>query len=85
MSSKCDHLDQSRDVQPSSESCEDCVQSGDGWVHLRMCLVCGYVGCCDSSKNRHARAHWEGQGHPLIVSAEPGETWRWCYIDEVYL
>jgi uncharacterized UBP type Zn finger protein len=58
---------------------------GDSWLHLRMCLECGHVGCCDSSKNRHARAHYHETSHPLIQSAERGEDWRWCYIDETYL
>ena len=85
MSAKCRHLDQVQEVQPSGEGCEVCLKTGDRWVHLRMCLVCGHVGCCDSSKNRHARSHWNGTGHPLIQSVEPGETWRWCYEDETYL
>lgn len=84
MKGACSHMDQIRDVQPSAEGCEGCLETGDRWVHLRMCLSCGYVGCCDSSKNRHARAHWEATGHPIIQSVEPGESWRWCYVDEVY-
>lgn len=81
MSSICGHLDQIRDVEPSTEGCEECLRSGSSWVHLRMCLVCGQVGCCDSSVNRHARKHWLDIGHPLIRSIEPGESWRWCYPD----
>lgn len=62
--------------------CEECVQIGDPWVHLRLCLVCGHVGCCDSSKNRHAARHYRHTTHPLIRSIEPGERWIWCYADE---
>lgn len=65
--------------------CKDCIEQGDKWVHLRMCLTCGYVGCCDSSKNRHARQHYRESGHPLIRSIEPKETWRYCYEDGLYL
>lgn len=85
MTERCAHLDQAVAVIPISRGCEACLREGDTWVHLRMCLSCGHVGCCDSSKNRHARAHWETTGHPLIQSAEPGERWRWCYIDSIYL
>lgn len=85
MSGKCTHLDQVQDVAASGEGCTECLRTGDRWVHVRMCLICGQMGCCDSSKNQHARRHWEETGHPLIQSAEPGESWRWCYIDEVYL
>ncbi|MFQ6103045.1 MAG: ubiquitin carboxyl-terminal hydrolase 14 [Candidatus Glassbacteria bacterium] len=84
MATDCSHLDQAQDVTPSMDGCEECLESGDTWVHVRMCLICGHVGCCDSSKNKHARRHYEETGHPLIRSAEPGETWGWCYIDEVY-
>ena len=82
---RCTHLDQVRDTDPTSDGCENCLQEGTGWVHLRACLVCGHVGCCDSSVGLHARKHWETTGHPLIQSAEPGESWRWCYIDETFL
>jgi uncharacterized UBP type Zn finger protein len=63
--------------------CEGCLASGDGWLHLRICLECGRVGCCDDSPNRHATEHAEATGHPLIRSLEPGEDWVWCYVDEV--
>lgn len=63
--------------------CEDCVKIGDTWVHLRLCLECGHVGCCDSSKNKHATKHFHATNHPIVQSIEPGEDWRWCYIDEV--
>jgi uncharacterized UBP type Zn finger protein len=63
-------------------ACEECVKTGDRWVHLRMCLTCGKVGCCDSSKNKHATKHFHITQHPVIRSVEPGERWTWCYIDE---
>jgi hypothetical protein len=73
------------DVVPSASGCEDCLRIGSPWVHLRECLTCGHVGCCDSSPNRHARAHAMVVGHPIVQSFEPGEDWRWCYVDEVYV
>ncbi len=85
MATACTHIDQIRDVSPSAQGCEDCLKTGDSWVHLRMCLVCGHVGCCDSSTNKHATAHFSATGHPVIESAERGEEWAWCYIDEVFL
>jgi uncharacterized UBP type Zn finger protein len=81
----CTHLDQVRDVTPSAEGCEDCLRTGDSWVHLRLCMTCGHVGCCDSSPNRHASAHFRDTEHPLVSSFEPGEHWMWCYVDEVGL
>ncbi|MCL4851611.1 MAG: UBP-type zinc finger domain-containing protein [Bryobacteraceae bacterium] len=83
MAAKCSHLDQVRVTQAAAHECEDCVKTGDRWVHLRMCLVCGHVGCCDSSKNKHATRHFHSTQHPLIRSIEPGERWIWCYVDEV--
>jgi hypothetical protein len=79
----CTHLDVVDDVTPSSQGCEDCIPMGDRWVHLRVCMSCGHVGCCDSSKNRHATAHFHSSEHPLIQSYEPGEDWWWCFVDEV--
>jgi uncharacterized UBP type Zn finger protein len=81
----CSHVDQVEffDVPEDIPGCEDCLVSGDRWVHLRMCQVCGKVGCCDSSPNRHASSHAAEAGHPVMRSAEPGETWSWCFIDEV--
>jgi uncharacterized UBP type Zn finger protein len=80
----CSHLDQVNDVQARTpDGCEECLASGDGWVHLRECLSCGHIGCCDSSKNRHATAHFRTVQHPLIRSFQPGESWGWCYVDEV--
>ncbi|WP_083939171.1 UBP-type zinc finger domain-containing protein [Deinococcus apachensis] len=68
-----------------SEGCEDCRRLSDPWVELRVCLTCGYVGCCDSSKNRHATAHFHAEGHPVMRSFEPGERWAWCYVDQRYV
>jgi uncharacterized UBP type Zn finger protein len=81
----CSHLDQIREVVPSGEGCKECLEMGDKWVHLRLCLACGHVGCCDSSKNRHASRHAEETGHPIVRSFQPGEDWRWCYVDETYV
>lgn len=64
------------------KGCEECLQSGDSWVHLRLCLECGHVGCCDSSKNKHATKHYHRTKHPVVRSIEPGERWMWCYIHE---
>jgi uncharacterized UBP type Zn finger protein len=77
------HLSEIRDVHPSTpDGCEDCLRDGGRWVHLRLCLTCGHVGCCDSSPNRHASAHARQTTHPIVRSFEPGEDWRWCYIDD---
>lgn len=78
----CAHLKDIKNVRPSAKGCEDCLRIGDTWVHLRLCLSCGHVGCCDSSKNKHATKHFQAAHHPLIRSWEPGETWGWCYVDE---
>jgi uncharacterized UBP type Zn finger protein len=82
---KCTHADQVRDVKPHSRGCEDCLKTGDTWVHLRLCMTCGHVGCCDSSKNKHATKHFHSTRHPIVRSIEPGEDWGWCYVDEVEL
>jgi uncharacterized UBP type Zn finger protein len=79
----CVHLTQARNFEPDRHVCEDCVKTGDTWVHLRLCLTCGHVGCCDSSKNKHATKHYHATSHPIIRSIEPGEEWGWCYVDEV--
>lgn len=79
----CSHLDQIVEVTPSGDGCQECLASGGRWLHLRLCLTCGHVGCCDSSPNKHASAHYRETGHPIIRSFEPGEEWRWCYADEV--
>ena len=81
----CAHLDQIRDVKPCTKGCEDCLKTGDTWVHLRLCMTCGHVGCCDESKNKHATRHFHATSHPIIKSLEPGEDWLWCYVDEIAL
>ena len=83
----CTHLDQIliTELPESVEGCEDCLASGDPWFHLRICLECGRVGCCDSSPNRHASAHARQSGHPIIRSIQPGEDWSWCFEDEVMM
>ncbi|MGD0391623.1 MAG: UBP-type zinc finger domain-containing protein [Acidimicrobiales bacterium] len=78
----CNHLAQVQEVEPSSNGCEDCLREGGRWVHLRVCMLCGHVGCCDSSPGRHSTAHFDETGHPLVQSFEPGEDWWWCYVDE---
>ena len=84
--SACTHTEQATVVSaPSEQVCPECVAAGDTWVHLRLCLSCGHVGCCDSSKNKHATAHFNSSGHPIIRSAEPGETWAYCYVDKATL
>jgi uncharacterized UBP type Zn finger protein len=82
---ECRHLDQIREVTPSADGCEDCLRTGGHWVHLRLCLTCGHVGCCDNSAGRHATAHWRATGHPIIRSFEPGEDWAWCFEDDLVL
>jgi hypothetical protein len=78
----CTHLARVRDVTPSSTGCEDCLRDGSWWVHLRICMSCGHIGCCDNSPNRHATAHWRTHDdHSIIRSFEPGEDWWWCYED----
>ena len=79
------HLDQIRDVRPNTDGCEECLKTGDSWVHLRLCLSCGHVGCCDQSKNRHATKHFHDTQHPLIQSDEEGEDWLWCYVDGLWM
>jgi len=81
----CTHVELINDVTPSSQGCEECLKIGDEWVNLRICLICGKVGCCDNSKNKHATRHYHETGHPIIQSFQPGETWRWCYVDEIML
>ncbi|HEU4659019.1 MAG TPA: UBP-type zinc finger domain-containing protein [Capillimicrobium sp.] len=81
----CSHLDQVAFVQPAGpvEGCPQCLAMGATWVHLRMCQVCGQVGCCDDSPNKHATQHFHATGHPIVRSVEPGEHWSWCYVDEL--
>src|SRR5262245_44911557 len=81
----CTHLDRIRvtELPASIAGCEACLKTGDRWVHLRMCLTCGKIGCCDSSPNRHASRHAREDDHPIARSAEPGESWSWCFVDLV--
>jgi len=86
MATPCTHLDQIvDDVTPSGTGCKECLETGERWVHLRLCLQCGHVGCCDSSKNKHATRHYHDTGHMLIRSFEPGEAWRYCYVDDAFM
>ena len=79
----CTHLDKIRNVKPKTQGCEECLKIGSTWVHLRECLECGKVGCCDSSQHKHATAHFHAVKHPIVRSIEPGEDWKFCYIDDV--
>jgi hypothetical protein len=81
----CTHLDRIEivDLPDRVEGCEKCLETGDGWVHLRMCMTCGTIRCCDSSPNRHASKHARASDHPIIRSAQPDEDWSWCFVDEV--
>lgn len=81
----CTHADNLPAVEPSGAGCKECLETGGTWVHLRLCLHCGHVGCCDQSPNRHARWHAGEESHPVVQSFEKGEDWRWCYTDQVYL
>jgi len=81
--SACTHVAGLAEPAPSTlNGCEDCLREGSRWVHLRLCLSCGHVGCCDSSPRRHATAHFHGTGHPVVRSFEAGEDWRWCFVDQ---
>lgn len=81
---ECEHIREAGDPKPRTpQGCEECLKTGDSWVHLRLCLTCGHVGCCDDSKNKHATKHYRAMHHPVIRSFQPGEDWRWCYVDEV--
>lgn len=82
MARPCSHLDEVKTPQPKTSGCEECLKTGDSWVHLRLCESCGHVGCCDSSKNKHATKHFRATNHPVIKSFQPGENWRYCYLDE---
>jgi hypothetical protein len=84
LSDPCEHVHEVkiRSIHRPPRGCEDCLKIGGRWVHLRACLTCGHVGCCDSSPNRHATKHFRGTGHPIVTSGEVGETWAWCYVDD---
>ena len=84
MNDWCEHLEAAGRPQPRTKGCEECLKMGDRWVHLRLCLQCGHVGCCDSSKNKHATKHFHATQHPVVRSLERGESWGWCYLDEVF-
>jgi uncharacterized UBP type Zn finger protein len=81
----CTHLDsvELTELPLSVEGCEECLRDGGKWCHLRICLTCGHVGCCDSSPGRHATAHAESSGHPIMRSIQPGEDWSWCFVDQL--
>ena len=86
----CQHLsrferERATPVHASSRGCKECLEAGDEWVHLRLCMTCGHVGCCDDSPNRHASKHARSSGHPVVASAEPGERWLYCYVDDAYM
>ncbi len=83
MTETCEHAQHLHDVVPSGNGCEECLKMGDTWVHLRLCEICGHVGCCDNSKNKHATMHYHATGHPVIKSFEPGEDWGYCYVHDV--
>lgn len=87
MAAECTHLNQVKVLELPAEiaGCEECLKMGTRWVHLRMCQTCGHIGCCDNSPKKHATAHNHETGHPIIRSAEPGETWSWCYPDELMM
>jgi CPA2 family monovalent cation:H+ antiporter-2 len=78
-------LDGVEPVAPRAQGCEECLKAGAAWVHLRLCLTCGHVGCCDSSPGRHATRHFQKADHPVVASFEPGERWAWCFIDDTEL
>jgi uncharacterized UBP type Zn finger protein len=86
MAPRCTHLDQVKDVTPRTpEGCEECLKTKGWWVHLRLCLSCGHVGCCDQSPGTHATKHYQQARHPIIRSFEPGEDWGWCYVDQLMM
>ena len=84
MTTVCPHIPAAA-AAPRASGCEECLATGGRWVHLRLCLTCGHVGCCDSSPGRHATKHFQTAHHPVVQSLEPGETWGWCYVDEAML
>jgi uncharacterized UBP type Zn finger protein len=83
----CSHLEEiNQNIEPKTpDGCEECLQIGSDWVHLRLCLSCGHVGCCDSSPNKHGTKHFTETSHPVMKSYEPGEDWKWCYVDELFM
>ena len=86
MSNICEHIDAISELKTAKELvCEECIKSGNDWVHLRTCQTCGATLCCDSSPQKHATKHFHRSGHPVVISSEPGERWIWCYADEVFV
>jgi uncharacterized UBP type Zn finger protein len=87
MPAECTHLDEVKVLAAPAEiaGCEECLKTGGRWVHLRMCQTCGHIGCCDNSPGKHATGHNHETAHPIIRSVEPGETWSWCYPDELMM
>ena len=86
MAQPCAHLAEIRAVEPGTpEGCEECLAMGADWVHLRLCMICGHVGCCDQSVNRHATKHFHKTKHPIIRSFEPGEDWGYCYVEDLFI
>jgi uncharacterized UBP type Zn finger protein len=86
MADQCSHLDHVRDVKPRTpQGCEECLKMKSGWVHLRLCVECGHVGCCDQSPNKHATKHFHQSKHPIIKSLEDGEDWGYCYVDDLFM
>lgn len=81
---QCEHVKLIKTYTPNTKGCEECLKTGDRWVHLRICLICGHVGCCDSSKNKHASKHCRDAGHPMMKSLEPGEEWGYCCVDDIF-
>ena len=84
MNQECEHVKQIKAVEPCTNGCEECLKTGDGWVHLRLCEMCGHVGCCDSSKNKHGTKHFQQTTHAIVKSLEPGEDWGYCYADDLF-
>jgi uncharacterized UBP type Zn finger protein len=82
---ECEHIIDLEPVPPHANGCEECLRGGMSWVHLRMCMTCGHIGCCDSSPGKHATKHYHAKKHPVMASFEPGERWAWCYVDELEL
>jgi len=81
---QCEHIKEIKTYTPRAKGCEECLKTGDRWIHLRVCLICGHVGCCDSSKNKHASKHYHETGHSMMKSLEPGEEWGYCFVDDIF-
>lgn len=81
---QCEHVKDIKTYIPRAKGCEECMKMGDRWIHLRVCLICGHVGCCNSSKNKHATQHFKETGHAMMRSLEPGEVWGYCFVDDIF-